>query len=274
MRKITIFTLTLVLLLAGNTFAANGQQSGVHEPGTGLIIEEVEGIDVEIEVKGSQQGTGNSQQGDGAQVQTQNNGEEQNIQVQTQTNSGDGVQVQNQNNNEEKGNGVQVKVKNNGEEQNIQVQNQEETQQGNNENAQANQNRVRGSIQNILTTTDYLDSETGEEVSEITEEISVTVEQLYEAENTISNRGRLIRFFAGGDKKSAQAINSLTEVNTQKLNQLEQALQNCDDCDSQVMETVQAQIQLIEQDQERLQEIANEELNSNGMFGWFINLFK
>lgn len=255
MKKIILFTLVFLLIATGDTFAViNGQQGGVHESGIGLVVEEVEGV--QIEVKGSQQGNG-------VQVQIKNEGTGQELQVNQGEGNGNGQQVQQQ-------------TQNTGEEQMLQVQNQEQVEQGLNteiKEEKANQNRTRGSIQNILTTTEYLNSETGEEIAEITEEISSAIEQIYIAEDKIANRGRIIRFLAGGDKASAEKIKNLSQSNEQKLFQLQNTINNCD-CDLGAKETLQAQVQLIEQDQIRLQEIAREELNSNGIFGWIVKLFK
>jgi len=70
----------------------------------------------------------------------------------------------------------------------------------------------------------------------------------------------------------AEKIEEAASKNQQKLQELKQLKEECD-CNREVKDVIQEQIQKIEQEQERLGELAKEEKKARGIFGWLRGLF-
>ncbi|MEM7820374.1 MAG: hypothetical protein QW761_02110, partial [Candidatus Aenigmatarchaeota archaeon] len=71
----------------------------------------------------------------------------------------------------------------------------------------------------------------------------------------------------GGDETAAAEIEAETVQNRARIQKLNQLMNQCE-CDEQTRAMLQEQIQNIEQEQTRLQKLAQKEKQDKGIFGW------
>lgn len=129
-----------------------------------------------------------------------------------------------------------------------------------------NQNEVRLAVHSLLAMEGLIGG-IGPQVSEIARNFNNSVQATIKAEENIEKRSALARFFAGGDVESADEIEQQVTQNLARIQELNQLREECD-CDEEVKATLQEQIQNMEQEQERLQELAQKEKQSKGLLGW------
>jgi len=130
-----------------------------------------------------------------------------------------------------------------------------------------NQNRVRVAVHALLGA-ENLTGGIGKQVSEIAREFNNSVENTTNAEEKIHSRDWFSRFFFGGDEVAAADIEAELEQNKARLQNLTNLLEECTDCDEEVRVMLQEQIQNLNQEQERLGELAKAEKGNKGLFGW------
>lgn len=226
----------LVLVLVGAAVFAQGPQDT--QPGTG----NVSGSNVG--------GTSHWQQIQTGQ-ETQNIGEEENIMIQQRT---------------------QLKVRNASELRQViqerqQVMNQEmQNLREQEQNIYQNQNRVRLAVHALLAM-ENLTGGIGRNVSQIARQFNNSVQATIRAEERIQMRNMVLRFLFGGDEVAAGEIEQEVIQNQQRIQHLRQLMNQCD-CEEQVRAMLQEQIQNMEQEQTRLQQLAQNEKKSKGLFGW------
>ena len=134
------------------------------------------------------------------------------------------------------------------------------------QNVLQNQNRVRLAVHAMLAM-ENLTGGIGQNVSEIAKEFNNSVQATIRAEERIEKRSGFSRFFAGEDEKAGKDIEQEVERNRNRLQELNQLKEQCS-CDAEVKAILQEQIQNIEMEQNRLEERAQTEMKSKGMFGW------
>ncbi|MBU0757848.1 MAG: hypothetical protein KKF44_07280 [Nanoarchaeota archaeon] len=129
------------------------------------------------------------------------------------------------------------------------------------------QNQVRVAVHAMLEMKDVLGG-IGPQVSEIAKEFDNSVQATVQAEEKISKKSGLARFFSGGDEKAAEEIEGEVVKNQNKLQELKQLMKDCEDCYDEAKAMLQEQVQSMEQEQLRLKEKAEKEKKSKGLFGW------
>ena len=129
-----------------------------------------------------------------------------------------------------------------------------------------NQNRVREAVHSFLAMEDLVGG-IGPQVREIARNFNNSVQATIRAEQRIERRSAVARFFAGGDEEAAAEIEERVNQNQERIQQLKQLREECD-CGAEVKELMRAQIQNMEQEQTRLNELAQREKGSKGLFGW------
>lgn len=268
MKKI-IIPLLVFVLFGSAAIAANSQDAG--QKGT---------QDAGTKTEDSQQGQGTSQ---GQQVQTeteqqtQNRGEEQQIRTEQQTQTREGEQ--------EEGPGQQNLILGNQQKARTMTEAREMVQQKKQEMNQEmqglsnvqqkvyqNQNKVREAVHALLSLED-LARGIGPQVSQIAREFNNSVQATIIAEEKIQKRNAFVRFFMGGDKDAAGDMEQELNQNQQRIQELKQLREECV-CGEEVKAMMQEQIQNMEQEQERLQQLTDSEKNAKGLFGWVRNLFR
>ncbi|MCK4553502.1 hypothetical protein KAU19_00880 [Candidatus Parcubacteria bacterium] len=86
-------------------------------------------------------------------------------------------------------------------------------------------------------------------------------------EEKIQTRGKIKKFFFGGDKENAEALQQETSQNQGKIAELKSLYKGCD-CQQEVKEVLAEQIQNLDIEQNRLRQLAKKQLDSKGVFGW------
>ena len=137
------------------------------------------------------------------------------------------------------------------------------------QNVYRNQNTVREAVHTMLAMENLVGG-IGKNISAIAKEFDNSVEKTIGAETKIEERGWFSRLMIGGDKESASALASEVAENRNRVQQLNRLMEDCE-CDEEVKAMLQEQLQNMEQEQTRLQELAEKEGKRNGLFGWLFN---
>ena len=204
------------------------------------------------------QGTGQGQQAQTkTEQQTQNQGEEDQLMIQQRTQ----LEVQ-------KLNEVKQSAQQRQQEMNQVMQSMGKTEQ----KVYQNQNQVREAVQTLLSLEDLAPG-IGFQVSQIAREFNNSVQATIIAEEKIQKRNAFVRFFMGGEKNAAGEMEQELNQNQQRIQELNQLKEQCA-CGEEVKTMMQEQIQNMEQEQVRLQQLTEREKNANGVFGWIRNLFR
>lgn len=134
-----------------------------------------------------------------------------------------------------------------------------------------NQNEVRLAVHSLLAMEDLVGG-IGPQVSQIAKDFDNSVQATIQAEERIQNRNMIVRFFAGGDQEAAGEIEREVNQNKLRVQQLKQLREQCD-CDEEIKNMFQEQVQNMEQEQNRLQQLAEKEKQAKGIWGWIKSLF-
>ncbi len=212
------------------------------------------------------QGMSNGEKGIGADVNQPGQGTDQGQQIQQKTqNNGDKQTITIQQR-------EQVRASNSAElgqmmQQRQQQMNQElqglETGQ---QNIYQNQNKVRLAVHSLIVMEDLV-GRIGPQVREIARDFNNSVQTTVRAEEKVQERNWFMRFLFGGDEEAAGEIEQEVNTNRERIQTLKQLKEQCS-CDEPVRTTMQEQIQNIEQEQNRLQQLAQAEKQSKGLLGW------
>ncbi|MBN2014052.1 MAG: hypothetical protein JW778_02630 [Candidatus Altiarchaeota archaeon] len=133
-----------------------------------------------------------------------------------------------------------------------------------------NQNTVREAVMNLLALREAgnFSGGIGQNISAIARGFDNSVNKTVEAEEAIQNRAGLMRFFFGGEENAAATIQAELNQNRVRLQQLQRVRE---EYDPEFQAFIDEQMLLIEEEQTRLQELAQQELGDKGLLGW---LFK
>lgn len=129
-----------------------------------------------------------------------------------------------------------------------------------------NQNQVRLAVHALLAM-ENLTGGIGPQVSAIAKGFNNSAQNANKAEEKIQQRSGLARLFAGGDHEAAKAMEQEVNQNQERIQQLKQLKEQCN-CSQEVKDMFQEQIQNMETEQNRLAELAQDEKQKKGMFGW------
>ena len=77
-----------------------------------------------------------------------------------------------------------------------------------------------------------------------------------------------MRTLFGGDREAAGLLIQYADQNRQRIQTMEHLLANCSDCDPQVRQMLEEQVQVLSQEQNRLIALGQEEQADRGIFGW------
>ncbi len=106
----------------------------------------------------------------------------------------------------------------------------------------------------------------GPQICLIAQDFNNSVKVTVPAEEKIQSRSGLTRFFFGGDSAAAAEIIMQVDQNHERIRQMD-LLINSTDCDYEVREILQEQVQNLRQEQNRLQVLAEQESRDKGIFG-------
>lgn len=236
--KKTVLLVLFVLLLSALAFA---QQKGIHEPGTGIENPEIKEVG---------QGAGQEMIDDGP--------DEEDSVLQPMLIS---AQIQ-----------ERIQARDYSELQEMIQERRQEMAQEMKDWAEEkrriyqNQNRVREAVHAFLAM-ENLAGGIGPQVREIAANFNNSVQATVRAEERIEKRSGLARLFAGGDAEAADELEKEASRNQLLIKELKQLREECD-CSEEVRALFQEQIQNMEQEQARLQQLAQEEKKRKGLLGW------
>ncbi len=108
----------------------------------------------------------------------------------------------------------------------------------------------------------------GPELTRIAGEINNSLGAAYQAEQQIKTRSSFTRMLFGGDQEAAGLLIQYADQNQQRIQQMEQLVTNCSDCDPQVRVTLEEQVQVLSQEQNRLSVLGQQEQGDRGLVGW------
>jgi len=108
----------------------------------------------------------------------------------------------------------------------------------------------------------------GPRMSEIAREMNQAYAGMAAREEALQNRGRLQLFLFGQDDEVVAAVQQEMEQNQNRVEEMTQYMRNCEDCDQEVTQMLVTQIQNMEREHSRLQEVANEAAGQRGIFGF------
>jgi hypothetical protein len=156
-----------------------------------------------------------------------------------------------------------------GESQKTDEQHQEKNQGEDTQIQNKVENQVREAVHALLAMKEQLGG-IGPQVSEVAMNFNNSINAAYQNEEKIQKRSAFSRFFMGGDKKAAREMLAETEQTQSKIQELQGLMGQCN-CSDETKAMMQEQIQSMVQEQDRLQQKAQDELKSNGLFGWLFN---
>lgn len=108
----------------------------------------------------------------------------------------------------------------------------------------------------------------GPELSRLGADVNNSLAAAYQAEQKIKTRTSFMRMLIGGDRGAAGMVIQYADQNKERIQQMEQLLMNCSDCDPQVREMLEEQVQVIAREQNRLITLGQQEQGDRGLFGW------
>jgi len=139
------------------------------------------------------------------------------------------------------------------------------------QNLSQDQDRVQAQVDvalYALSSTGNVTGRAGPELTRLAGEINTTYSDALRAEQQITNRSAFMRMLIGGDQEAAGLLIQYADQNQQRIQQMEQLLANCSDCDPQVRMLLVDQVQALSQEQNRLLTLGQQEQGDRGLFGW------
>lgn len=235
--EILIASLLFVFILAGSVNAAG---TGNNNPN--------------LEVKGQQQTTQTSNQGEETQLQ-------ENIQIKVTDNQGNGVQVKEQ---EQLRDGSEAgdRVRNQGE--NTQIQNNSE------ENSLQRRSNVANAVQQMLQVSER-NGVSGEQVRVIAQNQNQNQIELENALLKIQERNNFAKFFIGSDFQAINNAKAILEQSNQQIKELVQVKNQLENSSDQQILT--EQIQLLENVNLQIENDLNNSQKGFSLLGWMFKLF-
>jgi hypothetical protein len=131
-----------------------------------------------------------------------------------------------------------------------------------------NQNVVRTAVHALLAVRN-LTGGIGQNVSAIAREFNNSVQATLRAETKIEKRNKVKRFFLGGDNDAAAEIEANVGQNGLRIKDMNKLMNECN-CSAEVKAVIREQVQNMETEQTRLQQVVQQEKKSKGILGWLL----
>lgn len=131
-----------------------------------------------------------------------------------------------------------------------------------------NQNQFRETAYAFLSVGPLMNGPNGEQVRQLAEQMQERMKEMVEVEYELKNQSRLRRVFFGGNDENGMLLLQNCEQVREQVREMNQYVDECDQCGDQIRETLREQIRLAENECGRLEEIADNEVNSRGVFGF------
>lgn len=128
-------------------------------------------------------------------------------------------------------------------------------------------NRAMAAVQAVQAAENLL-GQNGPRMSEIAEQVNQAAQGMEQREEALQQRSWLRAFFFGQDQEQAQALKNETEQNRLRVQEMNQLLVECGECDAEVKTMLQEQMQTMLQEQDRLDQVAEKAIGRWGLLGW------
>jgi len=128
-----------------------------------------------------------------------------------------------------------------------------------------NQNEVRIAVQTLLSIQDRTGS-IGQNVSAIARDFNNSVNMSEKLEQRIQDRSGIMRLFLGGDRDAAGQLANITSQNQARIQKIQQLI-NTTNLDPDVRAFLEEQIQVMQNEETRLEQLATREQQDRGLFG-------
>jgi len=125
---------------------------------------------------------------------------------------------------------------------------------------------MRIAVNSLMVSKNILGS-VGQQVSEVAKQIKASIATTTQAETEIQDRGFFTRLLFGGDTEAANVIKNEVAQNQKHIQDLTQLLGQTN-ISKDIQITLQAQINALKDAQARLQDLAQSEQDSWGIFSW------
>ncbi len=150
----------------------------------------------------------------------------------------------------------------------VMEQNQVRSQEQEGEGAQV-QTRVEARVAaDAIMAAESLLGQGGAHMSQVAQEMSQAMDSLTKNESLLENRSRLQLFLFGQDSEAVSEMEQTMEQNQSRIEEMQQYILTCEDCDQAAVQLVQNQIQNLEQEQNRLQTVVSDAGDQLGLFGF------
>lgn len=142
------------------------------------------------------------------------------------------------------------------------------------QNVYRKQNRVREAVHALiaLRNSGQISGGIGQNVSRIANEFNNSVNKTIQAETKLQKRGGVMKMLFGANDEEVEAAEEIeTEVtqNQQRIQKLKKLKEECN-CSEETKQLIQEQIENMEQEQNRLEDVAKNG-KSKGLLGWLFN---
>jgi hypothetical protein len=129
-----------------------------------------------------------------------------------------------------------------------------------------NENEVRIAVTTLLDSED-LSGGIGHNISEIARDFNNSLSSTGKLEDRIQGRSSFTRIFFGGDRTAARELANQTAQGNARIAELQQLISSAT-LDPEVRTMLEEQVRILQQEQERLQQLATREQADRGIFGW------
>lgn len=142
---------------------------------------------------------------------------------------------------------------------------------GNEINGEEHRSTVSTFVQSLLNVADREQGGIGDQVRAIATEQNDSKDNVANAIDKIKNRNELKTFFIGTDYKNVGQLRKEMVKTQNQIDKLNILLSQTTNADDQV--TLLAQIQVLEQQQQKINDFLKINENKFSLFGWFVRLF-
>lgn len=132
------------------------------------------------------------------------------------------------------------------------------------------ENAVSSAVQTMLQVADR-NGGIGQQIRNIAQEQNKSEENTVQAMEKLQTRSRIKTFFLGSDYKNLGKVRSEMVKTKNRLEQLNRLVENAGDQGDKT--ELQSQIQVLEQEQAKIEEFIRSEENKFSLFGWVLKLF-
>jgi hypothetical protein len=131
-----------------------------------------------------------------------------------------------------------------------------------------NYNEVRIAVHTLLSMEDRTGG-IGQNISAIAREFNNSVNMSEKLEQKIQDRSGIMRVFVGGDRDAAGQLANITSQNQARIQKIQQLISPAT-LDPDVRAFLEEQLQAMQNEETRLEQLATREQQDRGLFGWLV----